>query len=109
MTKNVENAFDAANAMVDDCNKKIAELEALKEVYQQLGKNEEYNSDPDRAAINLRNYIKELQDNNNPLPVRGIFTLATDFSFIEDRDKAIETYQGIGNYWIKIRDQLGQE
>lgn len=109
MTKNIENAFDAANAMVEDCNKIIDELIALKEVYQQLGKNEEYNSDPDRAAIDLQNYIKTLQDNNSPLPIRGIFSLATDFRDVEGIDMVIKTYEGIGNYWIKIRDQLGQD
>jgi len=109
MTKNISQAQDAANAMVDDCQRKIDELTALKEMYQQLGKKEEYNADPDIAAGEIKNFIVDLQKANYPYPIRGVFDLATQFHSIDDIDSVIKAYEETGNRWIKIRDQLGQE
>lgn len=109
MTTNIDQAFDAANGMVNDCIQRISELEALKEVYQKLSKSEEYQGDPDLVSGELGNFIIGIQEGKFPLPIRGIFSLVNEYRTIKDINRVIKLYQETGNYWVKIRDQLGQE
>lgn len=109
MTENITKAFDATNEMEKDCQSKIDELKALKEVYQQIVKSEEYKGKPDNALYDLNQYVKCIQEHDYSLPIRGIFALASQFPTENNIETAIKSYQDAGNYWIKIREQLGKE
>jgi hypothetical protein len=86
--------------------KKIDELEALKEVYQQMAKSEEYNNDSDNVGHNLEQHIDLIQKSNYPFPIRGIFALASQFPTENNIDTAISDFTNTRNYWTKISEQL---
>lgn len=109
MTGNISAAFDSANQMVNDCVDKIRNLECLKEVYKQIAKDKDYNSDSDNVAIELNRYITSIQENGYQLPIRGIFTLSSQFESTNSIDCSIAAYQNAENYWAKIRDTLSKE
>jgi hypothetical protein len=106
MSDNIIKASDAADAMAQDCQRKIDELEVLKEVYQQMAKSEEYNNDSDNVGYNLKQNIDLIQKSNYPFPIRGIFTLASQFPTENNIDTAIKAFEDTRNYWMKISEQL---
>lgn len=109
MTENISKAFDAANQMANDCQSKIDELEALKEVYQQIAKNEEDHNDLDSIGYGLKQNIDLFQKSDYPFPIRGIFSLASQFPTEDNIETAIKAFTDTHDYWIKIRDQLGMD
>ena len=106
MNENILKASDDAAKMAQDCQEKIDELEALKEVYQQMAKSEEYNNDSDTVGYNLKQNIDSLQSSNCPFPIRGIFALASQYSAEKYIDKAISEFKDTRDYWTKICVQL---
>ena len=105
MSKNIDDAVKAIYQMIADCQNKIDELSALKEVYQKLGNRKEF-EDSDIAGIDLRNHINELQEQGYPLPMHGIFQLASQYRTINGVDGMIKQYNDEINYWNKIRTAL---
>lgn len=108
MTENISKAQDAANQMNKDCENMIAQLQVLKEVYLKLAKSQGfYNADQPEKCFGI-NFLNELKTMNYPLPIRGIFDIAGIYPTIKDINLAIQNYTDMGNYWIKIRDQLSK-
>lgn len=106
MNENILKASDDAAKMVQDCQEKIDELEALKEVYQQMAKSEEYNNDSDTVGYNLKQNIDLLQSSDYPFPIRGIFALASQFPTENNIGTAIKALGDTRDYWWKICEQL---
>lgn len=106
MNDSILKASDSADAMAQDCQRKIDELEALKEVYQQMAKSEEYNNDSDNVGNNLKQNIDLIQRSDYPFPIRGIFALASQFPTESNIDTAIKAFEDTRNYWTKISEQL---
>lgn len=106
---NHKAAFDSANQMVNDCVDHIRNLKCLKDIYKQIAKDKDFNGDPDSVAITLNRHIKSIQENGYKLPIRGIFTLSSQFESTNSIDCSIAAYQNAENYWAKIRDTLSKE
>lgn len=106
MNENIQKASEDASKMAQDCQKRIDELEALKEVYQQMAKSEEYNNDSDNVGYSLKHNIDILQSSDYPFPIRGIFALASQYSAEKYIDTAISEFKDTRDYWTKICEQL---
>lgn len=105
MNKNINAAFDDVHRMVKDCNKRIEELEVLKEVYQVLGKGKDQESDLDNAVTETKHFVESTEKYN--LPVRGVFYLAPNFKQLHQIDEEIKIYQEINAFWSDVLDKLG--
>lgn len=91
------DAFNSANAIVNDCMKKINALKDLKQVYQKLG---------EESISELNVLFDEMEGIEYEFPLPTMIYLAKSYHNIAEIDEDIERYTNVGNQWVKIRDKF---